>query len=214
MIVLVSFLLIVLIVTALTSTYIEGFETSTTQIPTDTTNPASTQSTTNNTSVPTPTPATSPASTQSTTNNTSVPTPTQAQATTNITDPKYVNELVNKQNSDKEIVTIEPGTSDYLPNSSLSSLDNHTIIHATTLQKTPAMMRGFCEQNKNNPLELDKKCSSFDSNMCASTNCCVLLGGDSCVAGNDNGPFHKEHYLKIKNRDYYYYQGKCYGNCH
>jgi hypothetical protein len=213
MIVLVSFLLIVLIVTALTSTYIEGFETSTTQIPTDTTNPASTQSTTNNTSVPTPTPATSPASTQSTTNNTSVPTPTQA-PTTNITDPKYVNELVNKQNSDKEIVTIEPGTSDYLPNSSLSSLDNHTIIHATTLQKTPAMMRGFCEQNKNNPLELDKKCSSFDSNMCASTNCCVLLGGDSCVAGNDNGPFHKEHYLKIKNRDYYYYQGKCYGNCH
>jgi len=200
MIFLVSFLLIIIIVTVLTTGYVEGFET--------TTNPTGLQTTPATGS----TNSTSPTQTTGSTNSTS-PTQTTTKSTNLTTDPKYVNELVNKQNSDKEIVTTEPGSSDYLPNTSVSSYDNHSIKNATPLQKTPAMMGGFCEQNKHNPFELEKQCNSFDSKICASTNCCVLLGGDSCTAGNENGPLHKEQYNKIKNRDYYYYQGKCYGNC-
>jgi len=43
----------------------------------------------------------------------------------------------------------------------------------------------------------------------------VLLGGQKCVAGNENGPTMKANYsdFLVLNKDFYYYQGKCYGNC-
>jgi hypothetical protein len=42
-----------------------------------------------------------------------------------------------------------------------------------------------------------------------------LFGGAKCVAGNDRGPSIQSNYsdFLVKNRDYYYYKGKCYGNC-
>ena len=41
------------------------------------------------------------------------------------------------------------------------------------------------------------------------------FGGTKCVAGDQNGPTLRNNYgdLTIKNRDFYYYKGKCYGNC-
>jgi hypothetical protein len=64
-------------------------------------------------------------------------------------------------------------------------------------------------------IDREQKCNQIDSNTCGSTNCCVLLGGQKCVAGDENGPSIKSNYsdFLITNRDYYYYQGKCYGNC-
>ena len=86
---------------------------------------------------------------------------------------------------------------------------------ATTLQKKAEMKGGFCTYYKNNPDKLEEYCKNTDVNKCASTNCCTLLGGSNCVAGNENGPTNKAHYndIYIRNKDYYYYQGKCYGNC-
>lgn len=74
---------------------------------------------------------------------------------------------------------------------------------------------GFCAQNSNSFDDIDKNCSALNLSTCASTTCCVLLGGSKCVAGNMRGPLSKSNYIDpfLKNKDLYYYQGKCYGNC-
>ena len=71
------------------------------------------------------------------------------------------------------------------------------------------------EANKNNAIELETQCGKIPKDACAYTSCCVLLGGSKCVAGNQSGPTMKANYsdVSVLNRDYYYYQGKCYGNC-
>jgi len=74
---------------------------------------------------------------------------------------------------------------------------------------------GICSYYANNPTGLEHACNRVDSNTCASTSCCVLLGGSKCVSGDETGAKMKANYsdVYIKNRDYYYFQGKCYGNC-
>jgi hypothetical protein len=74
---------------------------------------------------------------------------------------------------------------------------------------------GFCNYHKDSPIKIEKACGKLDKNTCGSTSCCVLLGGSRCVGGNENGPTMKANYgdITIRNRDHYYYQGKCYGNC-
>lgn len=83
------------------------------------------------------------------------------------------------------------------------------------LSSTPYLNGGFCSALANNPLQLDDKCGSLPREICASTECCVLLGGQKCVKGNANGPFFKDNYsdFLVQNKEYYYYQGKCFGNC-
>jgi hypothetical protein len=79
---------------------------------------------------------------------------------------------------------------------------------------TASVMGGFCN-SKMSMEELEKKCNAVPNDQCASMSCCVLLGGSKCVYGNELGPKLKANYSDtfIKNRDVYYYQGKCYGNC-
>lgn len=74
---------------------------------------------------------------------------------------------------------------------------------------------GFCNQYKDNKGAIEEKCAALDTNTCASTSCCVLIGGQKCVAGNENGPTNSANYsdYNLRNRDFYYYNGKCYGNC-
>jgi hypothetical protein len=82
---------------------------------------------------------------------------------------------------------------------------------------TNSQLGGFCEANKNDKQKIEEKCMAIEKGACASTSCCVLLGGEKCVAGNENGPYMTANYtdytLATRNRDFYYYQGKCYGNC-
>ncbi len=68
---------------------------------------------------------------------------------------------------------------------------------------------------KLNPTDLEMKCNSLDTETCSTTSCCVLLGGQKCVSGNLEGPTMKSNYsdIFIVNKDVYYYQGECYGNC-
>jgi hypothetical protein len=109
------------------------------------------------------------------------------------------------------------GSTNYVPNYEdsvyLSKLTGETM--ATPLENTAAMKGGFCTQEAHNPLKIDEMCQAMDKNKCASTSCCVLLGGAKCVGGTGNGPTMTGHYsdVTIRDRDYYYYQGKCYGNC-
>jgi hypothetical protein len=109
------------------------------------------------------------------------------------------------------------GPSNYVPNYEesvyLSKLTNEPTT--TPIIDAPYLKAGFCDENKHFPNKIEEKCNTLDTDTCASTKCCVLLGGQKCVAGSENGPTKSSNYsnFKIKNRDYYYYQGKCYGNC-
>jgi len=116
----------------------------------------------------------------------------------------------------------EPGSfrfssSNYVPNYEetvyLSKLTNISTV--SPINNTAAMGGGFCDYYKNNPDKLEQMCNDQSGNTCASTSCCVLLGGQKCVYGNQNGPKFKSNYSNflITNPEFYYYQGKCYGNC-
>ncbi len=74
---------------------------------------------------------------------------------------------------------------------------------------------GMCHTFKDTPSKLEEYCSRLDGNVCASTSCCVLLGGSKCVAGDADGPTFPGHYsdVALRDKDRYYYNGACYGNC-
>ena len=69
--------------------------------------------------------------------------------------------------------------------------------------------------DKSNDKISKEECGKLEKDACASTSCCVLLGGSRCVGGNEKGPTMKANYgdITIINRDHYFYKGKCYGNC-
>ena len=109
------------------------------------------------------------------------------------------------------------GPSNYVPNYEesvyLSKLTNEPTT--SSILDAPYLKSGFCEADKSFPNKIEEKCNSLNEDTCASTKCCLLLGGQKCVAGSENGPTNPSNYsnFQIINRDYYYYQGKCYGNC-
>jgi hypothetical protein len=108
------------------------------------------------------------------------------------------------------------GASTYVPNYEDSVyLSKTTGESSATPLQTATVAGGFCQANKDYPEKLEEECMKTDVNACASTSCCVLLGGSKCVSGNEQGPKKRENYgdTRILNRDYYYYKGKCYGNC-
>ncbi len=115
----------------------------------------------------------------------------------------------------------EPGTYTYSASNYVPSYSDSVYLSRTTWEPTVAkyepqtLKGGICEANKGSTLDLETACQKLDANTCSSTTCCVLLGGEKCVAGNQNGPTMRSNYsdLAIQNTDYYYYQGKCYGNC-
>lgn len=109
------------------------------------------------------------------------------------------------------------GSSNYVPN-----YEDSVYLSRTTRQSqvapvynTASALGGFCTQDKDDTAMIEEKCGALDLNTCASTSCCTLLGGQKCVAGNENGPRNIANYsdYNLKNKDFYYYQGKCYGNC-
>lgn len=109
------------------------------------------------------------------------------------------------------------GPSTYVPNYADSVYLSRSTGLSTVSTAVPvsSQMGGFCEHSKMNPTELEIQCNRLPTDVCASTKCCVLLGGHKCVSGDENGPTMKSNYTDpfIRNKDLYYYQGKCYGNC-
>jgi hypothetical protein len=114
----------------------------------------------------------------------------------------------------------EPGTTmynglGYSPSySEMIYLNNH-VFKSEPKKVVEANVKGFCNQSDNIMNNINEKCNALPSDVCASTECCVLFGGEKCVEGDENGPKNKAVYsdTSIKNRDVYYYQGDCYGNC-
>jgi len=109
------------------------------------------------------------------------------------------------------------GSLTYVPNYEDSVYLSRTanMFIGQPIVETSSIQGGVCNYYKNNPDQLEQACQHMDPNVCASTSCCVLLGGAKCVSGSENGPNMKSHYSNtlIPNRDFYYYQSKCYGNC-
>jgi len=109
------------------------------------------------------------------------------------------------------------GSSNYVPNYEesvyLSKLTNISTV--APVVNSAANAAGFCSSLYPDTNAVEQKCNALDPNACASTSCCVLLGGQKCVYGSENGPYFKSNYsnFKVKNPEFYYYQGKCYGNC-
>lgn len=109
------------------------------------------------------------------------------------------------------------GSSNYVPNYEDSVYLSRTTRQSqvTPVYNTASILGGFCTQDNNDVATIEEKCGALDLDTCASTSCCTLLGGQKCVAGNQNGPRNIANYsdYNLKNKDFYYYQGKCYGNC-
>lgn len=109
------------------------------------------------------------------------------------------------------------GASSYIPyyeDSVFLTRSNKSIVN-TPAYVSSATQGGFCNYYSSQPDMIEEKCNAIDNASCAATTCCVLLGGQKCVAGNESGPTMKANYsdFLVKNKDFYYYQGKCYGNC-
>lgn len=108
------------------------------------------------------------------------------------------------------------GTSSYVPNYEDSiALSKTTGMSISTPFHSETESTGFCNYHKNTPDKIEQSCRKLNKDTCATTDCCVLLGGSTCIAGNQFGPTQKSNYsdVFIRNKDYYYYRGKCYGNC-
>jgi len=107
--------------------------------------------------------------------------------------------------------------SSYVPSYSDSVLLSRSsnLPMGVDITKETVMKKGFCDFYKVDPAKLEEKCNQLNPETCSSTDCCVLLGGSKCVNGNENGPISKAVYgdIRIPNKDYYYFRGKCYGNC-
>jgi len=120
------------------------------------------------------------------------------------------------------ITYYEPGSYPFGPSNYVPNYEDTVYLSKTSGQSqvgsfydSASMSGGFCTKNANSPINLEQSCNALDSDTCSSTTCCVLLGGQKCVAGNQNGPTMKANYsdVLVLNKDFYYYQGKCYGNC-
>jgi hypothetical protein len=121
-----------------------------------------------------------------------------------------------------DITYYEPGTFPYGANNYVPNYEDSIYLSKTTHMSTVTPVgtsvsdpKGICEKFKNNPMLLEQACNSVDVSNCGSMNCCVLLGGAKCVSGTNAGPTYTSNYsdLFVRNKDLYYYQGKCYGNC-
>jgi hypothetical protein len=116
----------------------------------------------------------------------------------------------------------EPGiyefnSASYVPNYPesvfLSKLSNE--ITTKEVNNIPSKKNDICASTESSKINRDAKCNNLKKDLCSSTECCVLLGGEKCVAGDEKGPYVKSNYSDqtIINRDYYYYREKCYGHC-
>lgn len=77
---------------------------------------------------------------------------------------------------------------------------------------TPLIMdksNAFCETHLGSSGSLDESCNKLTKDNCNETSCCVWTNKDKCVAGGQDGPTFNSN---ANDLNYYYFQGKCYGN--
>ena len=77
---------------------------------------------------------------------------------------------------------------------------------------TPLSMdksNAFCETHLGSSGTLNESCGKLTKDNCNETSCCVFTSNQKCVAGGQDGPTFNSN---ANDLDYYYFQGKCYGN--
>ena len=116
----------------------------------------------------------------------------------------------------------EPGTYKFGSATYVPSYEDSVYLSKTTGQSSTSsyldaatMKGGACSYYKDQPEKLEEMCLAVDINNCGAMSCCVLLGGSKCVSGSALGPHNKLNYgdITLRDKDYYYHDGKCYGNC-
>ena len=74
--------------------------------------------------------------------------------------------------------------------------------------------KSFCENHRGKSSDLNTSCKMLTNDNCTSSDCCVLVqgqNGNTCMAGNVNGPtFKKDKDGKMISMDAYYFQGQKY----
>ena len=117
-------------------------------------------------------------------------------------------------------VYYEPGTVKYSGLGYVPSYSEMIYLNNYPFESKPKELHdgnphGFCSTKDNTLNNIEEKCNGLPTNVCSTTDCCVLVGGTHCVEGDEKGPKNKVIYsdTNIKNRDVYYYKGDCYGNC-
>lgn len=102
-----------------------------------------------------------------------------------------------------------------LGSKNIQDYKNKDPIYLAGAPISSSLYKNIGELYANNSAKLEVACNKMDQYTCASSTSCALLGGQKCVSANENGPILKSNYsdFTIVNRDYYYYQGKCYGMC-
>jgi hypothetical protein len=117
-------------------------------------------------------------------------------------------------------VYYEPGTVKYNGLGYVPSYSEMIYLNNYPFESKPKELHngnphGFCSTKDNVLNNIEEKCNGLPTNVCSTTDCCVLVGGTHCVEGDEKGPKNKVIYsdTTIKNRDVYYYKGNCYGNC-
>jgi hypothetical protein len=125
----------------------------------------------------------------------------------------------------------------YAPGSFMYGADNYVPSYAESVLLSPmigvnAPLKPIVGEGQGNQMETENSpCSSFSGasvldkeSYCQKLNvkdagdedCCVVLGGEVPMAGNDQGPYNRAIYtnpLISSAKDYYFHKGKCYGNC-
>ena len=72
---------------------------------------------------------------------------------------------------------------------------------------------GFC-QTYSDPTTRNAQCGALTTENCNQTDCCVVLNGSQCVAGDADGPtFQKDEKGNDIDFSYYSYKNNCYGTC-
>jgi len=130
--------------------------------------------------------------------------------------------ILPRSNVQGRVTYYQPGVFRFAASTYVPDYEDSVYLSKTTGQSTTGIVNNsskskveICTQYKDHPQLLEEACQKMDGNLCASTSCCVLLGGSKCVSGNEQGATIKSNYsdVYIPNRDFHYYQGKCYGNC-
>ena len=74
--------------------------------------------------------------------------------------------------------------------------------------------KSFCENHRGKSSDLNTSCKLLTNDNCKSSDCCVLVqgqNGNTCMAGNVNGPtFKKDKAGNMISMDAYYFQGQKY----
>lgn len=120
-------------------------------------------------------------------------------------------------NTNTNTTQMKYGPINYVPNyedtvyfSKLTGLGYQSPVTNANYQ-----LSGFCKYDRFFPEKIEQKCNALNVDTCATTSCCVLLGNNKCVAGDNSGPKYKSHYTDsdVVIKDKYFYLGRCYGNC-